>query len=69
MTRNFTMPESNYADRAGNGGGICLVCGEEADGVEPDARNYRCGACGKRAVFGLEEALVLGRIDFTDEGE
>lgn len=41
--------------------GICLACGTEADGCEPDARNYRCenDACRKSAVFGAEEALLM----------
>jgi hypothetical protein len=38
--------------------GFCLVCGCEVDGVEPDARHYRCEACGADAVFGAEELLL-----------
>ena len=26
--------------------GFCLACGDECDGVEPDARRYECDACG-----------------------
>jgi predicted RNA-binding Zn-ribbon protein involved in translation (DUF1610 family) len=37
--------------------GICVACGEEASGVEPDARKYECEACGKRAVYGAQELL------------
>jgi hypothetical protein len=40
--------------------GICLACGEEQEGCEPDARNYECEACGERQVFGAEEALLMG---------
>ena len=40
--------------------GFCLNCGEDAEGVEPDARTYRCQSCGKRAVFGAEECLLTG---------
>jgi hypothetical protein len=39
--------------------GFCLACGEQADGCEPDARNYECGACGERKVFGAEEILIM----------
>ena len=35
--------------------GFCMACGAEADGCEPDARNYRCECCGEREVFGAEE--------------
>jgi len=39
--------------------GFCLACGEDADGVEPDARNYICDACGAAAVYGAEEVLIM----------
>lgn len=38
--------------------GFCLACGEEADGCEPDARNYECEYCGARRVFGAGELLM-----------
>ena len=40
--------------------GLCVACGEEAHGVEPDARRYICEACGKRSVYGAEEMLFMG---------
>ena len=40
--------------------GFCLACGEEQDGCEPDARNYKCDACGEEEVFGAEECLLMG---------
>jgi hypothetical protein len=40
--------------------GFCLACGEQADGVEPDARNYECESCGESQVFGAEELLIMG---------
>ena len=45
--------------------GFCLACGAEADGCEPDARQYPCsacearGTCGEGMVFGAEEVCVL----------
>ena len=39
--------------------GLCLDCGQEADGCEPDARHYRCDSCGFRAVFGADEILLM----------
>ncbi len=44
---------------------ICLDCGAEADGCEPDARQYPCaacearGSCGDRMVYGAVEIFVL----------
>lgn len=40
--------------------GFCLACGEEVDGVEPDARGYECEVCGERKVYGAEEVLLMG---------
>ena len=39
--------------------GFCLVCGNEQDGCEPDARNYQCEECGQWQVFGAEELLIM----------
>jgi hypothetical protein len=39
--------------------GFCIACGEDADGCEPDARKYPCELCGKRAVYGAEELLMM----------
>lgn len=38
--------------------GFCLACGAEADGVEPDARGYRCESCGERRVHGAEDIFI-----------
>jgi predicted RNA-binding Zn-ribbon protein involved in translation (DUF1610 family) len=38
--------------------GFCIACGEEADNVEPDARNYECDYCGEHQVYGAEELLI-----------
>lgn len=35
--------------------GFCLECGEEHDGIEPDARKYKCEKCGAMKVYGAEE--------------
>lgn len=38
--------------------GFCIACGEEAEGCEPDARNYECESCGERKVFGAEWLMI-----------
>jgi len=40
--------------------GFCLSCGEEADGCEPDAKEYECESCGEHQVYGAEEILIMG---------
>lgn len=39
--------------------GICIACGEDAYGVEPDAEKYTCENCGKEAVYGGEQLLLM----------
>jgi hypothetical protein len=48
--------------------GICLHCGEDAMGVEPDARHYKCEWCGNEAVFGASEILLIGAYHEVKEG-
>jgi hypothetical protein len=38
--------------------GFCIDCGEEASGVEPDARAYTCESCACPGVYGAEELLI-----------
>ena len=40
--------------------GICLACGFEQDGCEPDAENYTCESCGESCVMGAEQILIAG---------
>ena len=46
--------------------GCCLGCGEEAWGVEPDARKYVCECCDKPKVYGLEELLMMGYVEIEE---
>ena len=39
--------------------GICISCGDEQYGVEPDARKYECESCGKPKVYGAQELLMM----------
>jgi hypothetical protein len=39
--------------------GICLACGAEHDGCEPDMRRGECEVCGAYKVYGAEEALMM----------
>lgn len=38
--------------------GFCLECGEDAMGVEPDARKLQCEMCLAEAVYGADELLI-----------
>ncbi len=39
--------------------GFCVACGQDAEGVEPDARRYECECCGEKQVYGAEELLLM----------
>ena len=39
--------------------GFCIFCGEEAEGVEPDACKYMCKSCGRTGVYGAEELCFI----------
>lgn len=39
--------------------GLCIECGDEAMGVEPDARRYKCERCGAMGVYGAQELLIM----------
>ena len=57
---SITLEQIMEACAADDCRGFCVACGEEAYGVEPDARNYECESCGERQVFGAEELLIMG---------
>jgi len=38
--------------------GICIACGEDADGCEPDAERYKCEGCGQMTVYGAEALMI-----------
>jgi predicted RNA-binding Zn-ribbon protein involved in translation (DUF1610 family) len=50
------MAEAQMCDLSNPG--FCVACGAEAEGVEPDARKYRCEECGEMAVYGAEELAL-----------
>lgn len=33
---------------------------------EPDAENYKCESCGEKEVFGIEQALLCGKLDLSE---
>ncbi len=56
--RKVTLSRIMAAIEDGGYPGFCLGCGAEADGCEPDAREYECESCGARKVYGAEELLM-----------
>ncbi len=61
MAKKFSVSEEEmFAD---NNEGICLACGERQGGCEPDAQNIQCESCGEPQVCGIEEAVLMGKVD------
>lgn len=57
------MTEADYEEYTESYSGVCLGCGEiQEGGCEPDAERYPCDACEKPRVYGVEQALLMGRI-------
>ena len=56
--RKITLDRLIAACESDESMGFCTACGEEAYGVEPDARRYECESCGEKKVFGAEELLI-----------
>lgn len=65
----ITMTEDRFAELTDGNVGLCRSCGGERECCEPDARNYKCEDCGINNVFGAEELLIMGEIEFTDDDE
>lgn len=63
------ISEADYADCQESSQGICLSCHAYKDCCEPDARQYECDECGEHQVYGAEELLIMGKIEFTEEDE
>jgi hypothetical protein len=64
MTIKIT--EEDYHEMCKDSGGFCLKCGIEVYGIEPDARRYTCEECDTPNVYGIEELLMMGKLDITE---
>lgn len=65
--RGFSMTEGEFSDHSNNSDGGCLGCGKIIfGGVEPDAREYQCDYCGEHKVYGIDELLVMGKVEIFE---
>lgn len=65
----FQMTEDEYSSLSEDYTGLCVFCGEEHSGKEPDARKDECESCGKMGVYGMEELITMGLISFVDNSD
>jgi hypothetical protein len=61
MNKVIDMEEVMEAVYQDDNLGVCLACGAWHDGVEPDARRYRCEECGEARVYSAVE-IILWRM-------
>lgn len=66
--RTWKMTEDEYQQHVDEYDGLCLSCGEVRYGsTEGDAEGYPCDSCGEEKVIGIENAMISGRIEITEE--
>jgi hypothetical protein len=65
----ITVQQIIDAVESGDYIGICVACGHEQEGVEPDARSYSCESCNARKVYGAEELLMMTGYTFEQLSE
>lgn len=58
------ISEEEYAQNCENYMGVCLVCKEWKEEVEPDAEGYDCPSCGSAEVMGAEQLAIHGLLEF-----
>lgn len=63
----ITMTEFLYREFQNDHAGVCVKCNAVNFEVEPDACGYECEDCGKFAVYGIEQLMVCGKIDLTED--
>ena len=61
-----TIAYADYLDAENNMIGQCTACHARQGGCEPDARGYKCEACGAYRVYGMEELAMMGGIAVVD---
>ena len=64
--RVIRLDESSYTEMCDSYGGYCTACGDEAYGVEPDARSYICESCGLAGKHNQSTAINVWQYRFTD---
>lgn len=49
--------------------GVCRECLTPMCECEPDARKYKCDGCGAKAVYGVQELMLMGEITLVGTRE
>jgi len=62
------ISEAQYQEYRSEYIGLCTACRAERDCCEPDAEEYNCPECKMDQVYGIEQLLIMGLLEITDEG-
>lgn len=62
------ISEERYMEACESYSGYCSGCDDitQDSGVEPDAEGYKCPTCDAMTVMGIENALIMGKIEFVE---
>ena len=59
LPKDLSIEDIVESIEEGEHSGFCLHCGEDSYNIEPDAREYSCECCGREALYGAEELLIM----------
>jgi hypothetical protein len=66
--RVLKISESEFHDLRDSHSGFCEYCGSVNDGGhEPDAEKYECSNCEKKHSYGIEIAMMGGKVEIVDQ--
>ena len=57
----FTMSEEVFSELCDDMIGLCTAS------LEPDAHDVECSSCGEEKTCGVEELMLMGRIELQDD--
>ncbi len=62
------LTPSEYQDHDDSNDGYCVQCNAitRSGDTEPDAREYPCPDCNGTNCYGIQEALLMGKLNIID---
>lgn len=60
------MTEAEYIEYREEYLGICMNCGSQVKGCEPDMIDGPCESCDNGRAYGIEELLITDQIKIID---
>ena len=59
--RKITLEQYSQLDE--DMAGLCVACGFEQFGCEPDAEKYTCESCGEKGIYGPHWWMMAGKVE------